>query len=214
MYFQYWIILHHTTQKSSPVAPLIYGLFSYIWGIAPPKHYPNSYYIVVRFKPCSKIVLPLKKVAAKYGGLKCHLLLRYLYCSIHIASRHVHTGVNQPLRSSSAIVTACAVALCLILSGFNSLHLHKQKRPLKATIKQVKPKSLCSHNIQTLTYRISLRSSTPPAVTYGESSSRFASAPLASLEFGSRNSLRCSFVPHPLGVRPPPSPPKNEKSTI
>lgn len=55
-----------------------------------------------------------------------------------------------------------------------------------------------------------------------ESSSRFASSPLASLEFGSRNSMRCSFVPHPLpwrffessgyGVRLPSSPLHHEKN--
>jgi hypothetical protein len=47
----------------------------------------------------------------------------------------------------------------------------------------------------------SLRSHNTPAHTHGESSSHFASASLAALEFSCRNSLRCSFVLHSLPWR-------------
>lgn len=81
MYFQYWIILHHTTQKSSPVAPLIYGLFSYIWGIAPPKHYPNSYIRGIEQLPAASAPLASLERHSR-NSLRCSFMFRPLCGSI------------------------------------------------------------------------------------------------------------------------------------
>lgn len=108
-------------------------------------------------------------------------------CYIHTIPKHVHTWWPPEI---PPVFLALACFACL---GWGASSSHCVSAPLVFK----SPKLLTQVRLQ------SLRFTTPPTLTYGESSSHYVSASLASLEFGSRKCSRISLMPHSLRVRLP-----------